>query len=193
MRVRGSLAVVLLCLAVGGARAQKAVIHYDHHIDFSRYKTYTWRGYNLSTQQHPENEKLIEQSLVEAVNAQLKTKGLTESQNNPDLYLSYYGGAGTTQGQAAGALKPNEVADPRTLGTTFPDKTIPGSIPNVWVEMHGAVMFEVIDAKSNRVVWSSTASKKIKKPGRMPEDLDQETAKIAQVAFRGFPPKTGGR
>jgi hypothetical protein len=87
-------------------------------------------------------------------------------------------------------LKPHEVANPGTLGTTFTTNTIPGSIPNVWVEMHGAVVFEVTDAKSGAVVWNSTVSKKIKKPGYMPNDLDQQTAKIAQVAFRKFPPKS---
>ena len=59
--------------------------------------------------------------------------------------------------------------------------------------MHGVVVFELTDAKSNTVVWSSTVSKKIKKPGRMPQNLDQETAKIAQVAFRKFPPKSRGK
>jgi Domain of unknown function (DUF4136) len=92
MRMRGSLAVMLLLLLATGARAQKVETDFDRSTDFSLYKTYAWREYNLSTQQHPENEKLIEQSLVEAVDAQLKAKGLTESQNNPDLYLSYRGG-----------------------------------------------------------------------------------------------------
>jgi Domain of unknown function (DUF4136) len=193
MRMRSSLAVMLLLLLATGARAQKVETDFDRSTDFSRYKTYAWREYNLSTQQHPENEKLIEQSLVEAVDAQLKTKGLTESQNNPDLYLSYRGGASMTQGQSGSALKPHEVANPSTLGTTFTGNTIPGSIPNVWVEMHGAVVFEVTDAKSKAVVWSSTVSKKIKKPGRMPQNLDQETAKIAQAAFRKFPPKSHGK
>jgi hypothetical protein len=190
MRVRSSLVVLLLCLVVSGGRAQKAETQFDRSTDFSRYKTYAWREYNLTTQQNPQNEKLIEQSLVEAVNAQLKTKGLTDSQNNPDFYLSYHGGSGMTEGASGSALKPHEVANPSTMGTTFTTNTIPGSIPNVWVEMHGMVVFEVRDAKSDAVVWSSTVSKKIKKPGHMPENLDQETAKIAQVAFRKFPPKS---
>jgi hypothetical protein len=193
MRVRSSLVVLLLCLVVSGGRAQKAETQFDRSTDFSRYKTYAWREYNLTTQQNPQNEKLIEQSLVEAVNAQLKTKGLTDSQNNPDFYLSYHGGSGMTEGASGSVLKPHEVANPSAMGTTFTTNTIPGSIPNVWVEMHGMVVFEVRDTKSDAVVWSSTVSKKIKKPGHMPENLDQETAKIAQAAFRKFPPKSRGK
>jgi Domain of unknown function (DUF4136) len=180
---------MLLCLAASGGLAQKAETQFDRSTDFSRYKTYAWREYNLLTQQHPENEKLIEHSLVEAVNARLRADGLTETASNPDFYLSYHGGSGMTQGQSGSALKPHEVANPGALGTTFTTNTIPGSIPNVWVEMHGTVVFEVTDAKSGAVVWSSTVSKKIKKPGHMPNDLDQQTAKIAQVAFRKFPPQ----
>src|SRR5215831_1808328 len=171
MRVKSSLAVMWLCLAVSGGRAQKAETQFARTADFSRYKTYAWREYNLITQQSPQNEKLIEHSLVEAVNARLKADGLTETPSNPDFYLSYHGGSGMTQGQSASAVKPHEVANPGTLGTTFTSNTIPGSIPNVWVEMHGAVVFEVVDAKSNAVVWSSTVSKKIKKPGHMPQNL----------------------
>jgi hypothetical protein len=174
---------MLLFLAVSGARAQRVETDFDRSTDFSRYKTYAWREYNLSTQQHPENEKLIEQSLVEAVDAQLKAKGLKESRNNPDFHLSYRGGSSMTQGQSACALKPHEVSNPSTLGTTFTGNTIPGLIPNVWVEMHGKVVFEVTDAKSSAVVW----------PGRMPQNLDQETAKIAQAVFRKFPPKSHGK
>jgi Domain of unknown function (DUF4136) len=184
---------MLLCLAASGGLAQKAETQFDRSTDFSRYKTYAWREYNLLTQQNPQNEKLIEHSLVEAVNAQLKTKGLTETQNNPDFYLSYHGGSGMTEGQSGSAMKPHEVSNPSTMGTTFTTNTIPGSIPNVWVEMHGAVVFEVRDAKSNAVVWSSTVSKKIKKPGHMPQNLDQETAKIAQAGFQKFPPKSRGK
>jgi Domain of unknown function (DUF4136) len=193
MRMRGGLAIMLLCLAASGGLAQKAETQFDRSTDFSRYKTYAWREYNLLTQQNPQNEKLIEHSLVEAVNAQLKTKGLTETQNNPDFYLSYHGGSGMTEGQSGSAMKPHEVSNPSTMGTTFTTNTIPGSIPNVWVEMHGAVVFEVTDAKSNAVVWSSTVSKKIKKPGHMPQNLDQETAKIAQAGFQKFPPKSRGK
>jgi hypothetical protein len=188
MRMRSGSAVVLLCLAVSGGRAQKAETHFDRSIDLSRYKTYAWREYNLLTQQNPQNEKLIEHSLVEAVDAQLKAKGLTETPNNPDFYLSYHGGSGMTQGQSGSALKPHEVANPGALGTTFTTNTIPGSIPNVWVEMHGAIVFEVTDAKSGAVVWSSTVSKKIKKPGHMRNDLDQQTAKIAKRPFKSFHP-----
>ena len=193
MGMRSGLAVMVLCLAANGGRAQKAETQFDRSTDFSRYKTYAWREYNLTTQQNPQNEKLIEHSLVDAVNARLRADGLTETQNNPDFCLSYHGGSGMTQGASGSALKPHEVRNPSTMGTTFTTNTIPGSIPNVWVEMHGVVVFEVRDAKSDAVVWSSTVSKKIKKPGRMPENLDQETAKIAQVAFRKFPPKSRGK
>ena len=178
MGMRSSLAFMLVCLAVSGGRAQKAETQFDRSVDFSRYKTYAWREYNLTTQQNPQNEKLIEHSLVNAVNARLKADGLTESQNNPDFYVSYHGGSGMTHGASGSALKPHEVSNPSTMGTTFTSNTVPGSIPNVWVEMHGMVVFEVKDAKTDQVVWSSTVSKKIKKPGRMPQNLDQELSLI---------------
>ena len=126
MGMRSSLAFMLVCLAVSGGRAQKAETQFDRSVDFSRYKTYAWREYNLTTQQNPQNEKLIEHSLVNAVNARLKADGLTESQNNPDFYVSYHGGSGMTHGASGSALKPHEVSNPSTMGTTFTSNTIPG-------------------------------------------------------------------
>ena len=69
---------------------------------------------------------------------------------------------------------------------------MPSEIPNVWVTMEGVLEFDVIDAKSNKIVWSSILREKLRNnPGEVPKDMDRETEELAQKGFRNFPPKTG--
>ncbi len=188
MKLR-SLLVIWVLVGVSGARAQKVETHYEKGTDFSRLKTYAWRDRVLSTQQSQQNQELISRSLTDAVNAQLKAKGLTEVQDAPDFYLSFHGGSYVAEGKSGHSMTPQDVSGGGVWGKWSTD-VLPGSIPNVWVAMQGAIRFDVIDAKTDGVVWDSILSKKIKKPGHMPENLDAVTAEIAQKAFRDFPPKT---
>lgn len=191
MTVRGLLVMGVL-VGASTVWAQKVETHYEKGTDFSRFKTYAWRDRELSTQQSQQNQELISHSLTDAVNAQLKAKGLTEVQDAPDFYLSFRGGSYVAEGKSGHSMTPQDVSGGGVWGKWTTD-ILPGSVPNVWVAMQGVIRFDVIDAKTNAVVWNSTLSKKIKKPGRLPESLDAVAAEIAQKAFRDFPPKVKGK
>jgi len=190
MTMKHCLGIIGVLLAVSIARAQKVETQYDRSADFSSYKTYAWRQERLLTQLSRENQARVKQSLVNAVNAQLQAKGFTQTQSAPSFYVGYNGGA-LAKGMAGEGMTPEELAHPMTLDT-WQATTMPSEVPNVWVTMEGTLEFDVIDAKSNTVVWSSILREKLKNnPGQVPKDLDRETAELAQKAFRSFPPKTG--
>ena len=184
--------VVLMMWPVIAVWGQKIDTRYDHSNDFRRYKTYAWRERKLLTQQNKENQELIDQALVSAVNAQLHAKGMTEDKNAPDFYVTYRGGSTIADSKAGHAYAPYQLSG-WGVGPTFTNDTIPGSVPNVWVSMQGLLLFEVTDAKTDSVAWSALLKKKIKKPGKMPNNLDQIATEIAQKAFQSFPPKTTGK
>jgi hypothetical protein len=190
MKTKRSLGIIGLLLLVSSARAQKVDTQYDRSADFSSYKTYAWRQERLLTQLSKENQARVKQSLVNAVNAQLQAKGFTQTQSAPSFYVGYSGGT-LAKGMAGEGMTPEELAHPMTLDTW--DATImPSEVPNVWVTMEGTLEFDVIDPKSNTIVWSSVLRERLKNnPGQVPKDLDRETAELAQKAFRNFPPKTG--
>ena len=189
MKTKRSLGIIGLLLLVSSARAQKVDTQYDRSADFSSYKTYAWRQERLLTQLSKENQARVKQSLVNAVNAQLQAKGFTQTQSAPSFYVGYSGGT-LAKGMAGEGMTPEELAHPMTLDTW--DATImPSEVPNVWVTMEGTLEFDVIDPKSNTIVWSSVLRERLKNnPGQVPKDLDRETAELAQKAFRNFPPKT---
>lgn len=192
MRVKSGLLVISLLLSAAAMRGQKIDTRFDHNNDFRRYRTYAWRERKLLVQQSKENEKLIDDALVNAVNTQLHAKGLTEDKNAPDLYVTYRGGSTVADSEAGHAYAPYQLAG-WGVGPVFTNDTIPGSVPNVWVSMEGILLFEVTDAKTDSVAWSALLRKKLKKPGKLPNDLDRVAAEIAQKAFQNFPPKTAGK
>jgi hypothetical protein len=180
----------VLLLVFGSARAQKVETQYDHNADFSNYKTYAWRQERLLTQLSRENQTRVKQSLVNAVNAQLQAKGFTQTQSAPSFYVGYSGGS-LAKGMAGEGMTPEELAHPMTLDA-WDATMMPSEVPNVWVAMEGTLEFDVIDPKSNTVVWSSILRERLKNnPGQVPKDLDHVTEELAQKAFRSFPPKTG--
>lgn len=191
MRSIARITIVLLLLATG-AWGQKTKIHYDHTVDFRRYKTYTWTEHRLLTRQSKKNGELIDRALVRAVNAQLRSRGLTEDQGNPDLYVAYQGGSAVADSKTGAAYAPHDLAG-WGAGKVYTSNTIPGSVPNVWVTMQGVVLFELTDAKTGTIVWSSLLRKKIKEPGKMPKDVDKIATEIAKKAFQDFPPKPRGK
>ncbi|HEY6289963.1 MAG TPA: DUF4136 domain-containing protein [Terriglobia bacterium] len=178
-----------LGLALSSAWGQKVETHYDRSADFSRYKTYAWKDRELLTRQGPDAEKQLEQSIVGAVNAQLKAKGLVETSESADLYLSYHGGA--LPGKH-GAGEPVSARQP-DLGGPFNTTIVPGSVPNVWFSVQGQIVFDFVDPKSNATVWSSSLRKNFKNTTELPKDLDRQVQQIVRKAFRDFPPKTRGK
>ena len=191
MKVKFSLIVILAMLPVTGMWGQKIETQYDHSTDFRRYKTYAWRERKLLSQQSKENQKRIDDALVNAVNKQLQAKGLRENNSAPDFYLTYSGGSMIADSKSGHAYLPRDLA--LGVAPVWTSNTIPGSVPNVWVSMEGMLLFEVADAKTDSVTWSTFLKKKLKKPGKMPTDLDRVAAEIAQKAFQKFPPKTAGK
>jgi hypothetical protein len=189
--MKSSLIVILMILPGTVMWGQKVETQYDHGNDFRRYKTYAWRERKLLTQQSKKNQELIDEALVRAVNTQLQAKGLTEDNNAPDFYVTFSGGSAIADAQSGHAYLPRDLAV--GVSPLWTGNIMPGSVPNVWVSVEGMLLFEVTDAKTAAVVWSTFLKKQIKKPGKMPNDLDRVATEIAQKAFRKFPPKTAGK
>jgi len=187
MRVGNSVVgfVWVLLLGVPGW-GQSVDVKYDRSTDFRAYKTYAWQERKLLTLQGKENDKLLDQALVDAFNSQLQAKGLTEDPSAPDLYVSYAGG-GTEDSKSGHGYSGGDLAGWGVQGT-WTSNTVPGSVSNVWVSVHGVLHLEMTDAKTKSVVWSNTLRKKLKNPGSMPKDLDKTAAEIARKAFQDFPP-----
>lgn len=190
--MRSCLTLTLVIFSALSAWGQKIETEYDHHANFQQYRTYTWGEIKLLTRQSKENEKLIEQAIVKAVDAELQSKGLHEDDNAPDLYVACRGGSAVADSKVGAAYAPHDLAG-WGAGKVWTTNTIPGSVPNVWVTTQGVILFEMTDSKTDMVVWSSLLRKKIGEPGKMPRDPGKAAGDIARKAFREFPPSPSSR
>ena len=191
MNFKRSLAGGLwILLWVVPAWAQSVDIKSDPDANFSAYKNYAWKERKLLTMQAKESEEAMDHALVSAFDAQLNAKGFTDDPKAPDFYLTYRGGSTIADAKAGHAYAPYDLAGYGVTGM-WTSNAIPGSVSNVWVSMEGVLLVEIIDAKTQKVVWSNTLRKKIKNPGKFPKDLEKVSGEIASKALKGFPP--GGK
>jgi hypothetical protein len=65
--------------------AQAIKTHYMPGIDFSKYKTYKW--VKISNVQYPNS--ILDDEIMQAIDSQLALKGLSKTEDNPDLYAIY--------------------------------------------------------------------------------------------------------
>lgn len=74
--------VFVWCVA---AAAQDIRYNYLQGTDFSKYKTYKW--VQIPNVQYPNS--ILDDQIKRAIDAQLALKGLTKTEDNPDLYVAY--------------------------------------------------------------------------------------------------------
>ena len=167
-----------------GVAAQKVTTSSQPGFDFGTHPRYAWSANHIVTRQGHQNDAVIEQKIVQSVNRTLAAKGFSESRTAPDFLVSCEAGAASNTD--FGAASP----PPGTAGTATPLLIpYPGVRDDVWYSVDGTVAFRLTDAKSNQVVWTAVATKKIRDPQKVMNNLDQQVEQVVSKAFKSFPPR----
>jgi Domain of unknown function (DUF4136) len=174
--------MAFLCLILKTAAAQKLTTSADKSFDFKGAKSYAWGKNHIITRQGKAVDAQINEKIVEEVNRSLVAKGFKEDSAHPDFYISYEAGASDALGQ----VESIGVPPPVTTTTVGP---IYGLTPNVWYSVEGHITFQITDAKSNKPVWTTLATKKIRDPHKGLKDPPGQIEKIVSKVFKKFPPK----
>jgi hypothetical protein len=156
------------------AFAQNVTYDFDRSVDFGRLRSYSWiRGTVL-------NDQLNHGRIVRAVDAQLSLKGLAkvEQSARPDVLVAYHAtfdrnleingfssgwGPYRFGGSRSGMARAEEI-------------------------LVGTLAVDVVDAKTNTIVWRGLASKDIDvkaSPEKREKNINQTVGKL----FKNFPPK----
>jgi hypothetical protein len=169
-RIFASVGVALLFAAA--SFAQQVKTDYDHNVEFSQYKTYSWE--KVQTQ-----NPLWVDRIKGAVNAALAAKGWTPvesggdvaivamemAQNHPTLN-TYYDGFG-------GGWRWGGFGDVRTTVTNY---TV------------GTLVVDLFEANSKKLIWRGSSSEALSnKPDKNIKALDKDVQKM----FDHFPPGGG--
>jgi hypothetical protein len=159
---------MLLC-----ACASNVVVDYDKSADFSRYHTYAWgKG-------TPAKNPDLDRQIVQAVDEQLARKGLTKTEADPDLVVSYYAATHEeidyTEASYAAGYGPG-------YGSPISDSA--GSVP-MRVRV-GEIVVDMYDTKEKRNVWHGVGTDLVMDdPAKTSAEIHNGAAKM----FEKFPPR----
>ncbi len=170
--VGSSLVVFLFVLSLAPVMASVGV-EYDKRDDFSKYKTYAWR------QGTPTLDPLMQQQIQRAVERELESKGLTQVDHTPDLYVVTH-----TSTRLERRVDVNELGYSgflwRRRGDRYPPTTQIYYIPTATFGV------DVLDSVSRRPVWRSLTIEYLR-------DSSEKNAKrienTVRNIFKKFPSK----
>ena len=173
-----AIAGLLLVWCVA-ASAQDIRFNYLQGTDFSKYKTYKW--VKIPNVQYPNS--ILDDQIKRAIDAQLALKGLSQNEDNPDLYVAYQvavnqekqWNAYSTGGDHWGWGGWGGWGGMQT--TTATSSTI-----NI-----GTLNLDIYDVDTKKQIWRGEASKTLgsgKDPKKVEKNLNKAMAKL----FKKYPP-----
>jgi Domain of unknown function (DUF4136) len=177
--------LVPLLLITTGSAAQKTTTTSTNGFDFKSARRYAWGENHIITRQGRANDALIGQKIVQEVNRNLQAKGFTEDPADRDFYISYEAGSSDLGVDVEGAYTGHPPISTATIGPVY------GIPQNIWYSVDGHITFRIVDAKSNRVIWTVVETKKIRDPHKGMKDMPKQIEQMVSKAFKKFPPKTG--
>ena len=175
--------VFVLALVATPALAQKVTVDYAHDFDFSGVKTFQY----VDTQESNSKNELMAGRIVDMIKKELREGGLTEVQDNPDLYVTYhvtteemssfnttsmgyggYGGYGAGWGGYGGYGYGGYGAGGMASSTTYETKYTEGTL-----------VLDGYDPTDKKLVWRGTGTVTIKdKPEKQIKQVDKILTKI---------------
>ena len=164
------LVAAVAVLALGGCgSSMKVSTDYDRAANFTPLKTYSWRPGT------PLPNPLNAERLVNAIDAQLKSKGLTKVDSGGDITVTYHAAADKSVDvqsfQSGGAYS---CWGGCTTSTTVTPVTI------------GTVIVDMVDTKTNKMLWRGNATDTVSGD---PKENEAKINEAVHKMFEKFPPK----
>ena len=157
------------------AFAADTSVDYDHHADFSRYKTYSWLGVHASD--------LWQSRIQNAVDSQLQAKGWRRVESGGDATVS-----------ALGRVTERDTIE--TFYDGFPGWRWHGwagmgtATTTVVPEKVGNLNVDIFDTHTKQLVWRGRAAQAI--TSNKPEKNERKMDEAVEKMFKNFPPASKG-
>ena len=173
------LGLILVLATTSTVFADKVKIDYDKAASFSEFKTYAFKPGLLMI---AEDRDRLDSRFFKAMRQELNNKGMTEVQENPNVYVTYFGTLGAVS--SSGSLyAPGQLA------------TYDWGIPQGWsgvtstTSVQGSVLIEMVNASTRQLVWRATLQGLVKNLGN-PDKQEQRINEVIQKAFKEYPPNS---
>jgi len=172
------LVLGLLQMTEVGILAQKVTSEVDKAAPFAEYRTFAFKPGVLMI---GGNEEELNPVLMDSLRHELNARGLTEVQDKPSVYVTYFGTLGGVT--SSGSL----VAPGQSLQYDW-------GIPQGWsavsssTVVEGSLLIEMADASTNKLVWIATSKGVLKNLGK-PEKQKEKIPEVVSKAFLKYPIK----
>jgi hypothetical protein len=181
MNARLALTTAFVLMAAV-ASAQDVSYNFDQKADFTKYKTYKW----VAAKDQEPQDPLIAKQIVEAIEKQLATKGLTKTDSDAaDLYVVYQ--TAVTKEKEVTSWSTGYAAGPGWGGRYYGGYgggTTTATSATIYI---GALDVDMYDVATKQLVWRGLASRQIDtkaKPDKRQKNLDKGMTKL----FKNYPP-----
>ena len=194
---------MLVLFAFTAVFAMSVNSDYQKNFDFSKLRTFTFKTDRASND--PLSTNTLEAGRIQnALAAQLQANGFTQSSQNPDFIVAFYSRTKQkTQVQSLGGFGPG-FGWGRGFGWGY---GIPYSArwrwgygPDIWTTNYteGCVMADIIDARTNELVWRGRVTDTVngigqseKQAGQAAKDLISKFLKDAKKVDKNLAKKNG--
>ena len=167
-RVAVVLALVLTLPPV--VQAIEVETQHESGVSFSAYATFAWKTEVPDPETDPEGRaRLVDQIVREAVESELKAKGLVPAGGEPDLWISY---VAFSQAAAHGAIYHGHGG---FAGL---------ELRRTEIYAEGNLVLEFLDGSTEKLVWRGWA-----RAGINPEKVGKKARKAVRKMLQRFPPK----
>ncbi len=172
---------VAVALAPALAMAQKTSYDYDKTMDFTTFKTYALKDGTKVGQ------PLIDDRIVNAIEAELAAKGLTKSDASPDVFVVYHTAfdkqkdISTYSSGYGGGYGPYGWG----YGGGWAGGTTTTQVRDILI---GTLVIDIADAKKNQVAWRGMGVKEVKTDAK-PEKRDKSINDAVKKILKNYPPK----
>jgi hypothetical protein len=163
--------ILILLISATVVFAQEVQTDYDHHVDFSKYKTYSWAKVETPN-------SIWDGRVKDAVDKELQSKGLTQAPSGGDVSIV-----------ALGTTREKPTLDTFYSGgfggwgwRGFGD-TATTTVQNY---KEGTLVVDMFDANTRKLLWRGTSSDTL---SDNPEKNTKKMDKGVEKMFKDFPPK----
>jgi hypothetical protein len=173
-----------ILLSASATLAQDVRYNFDKETDFSKLKTYKW----VTLKDAAKINDLVEKQIIDAVNAELAVKGLTQvTEDNANLYIGYQAGVGQEKeftsyssdwGYGGGWYRGGWYGGAGGTSTTT------GQTSTIYI---GQLAMDMYDSTNHKLVWRGVASKTID-PKAKPEKQEKNLKKAVVKLLKNYPP-----
>lgn len=183
--LRVTVAGALVLFAVAAALGMSVKSDYEKTFDFAQLHTFVFKTDRAAND--PLNTNTLEAGRIQnALTAQLEANGFTQATDSPDFIVAFYSRSKQkTQVQSVGGFGPGfgvgmgRFGYGRGFGWGYgipgPGRWRRGYGPDIWTTNYtqGCIMADIIDARTNDLVWRGKATDTINGVGQSEKQTDQ--------------------